>query len=154
MTSLNAIEQFLSNRRFAVVGVSRDPKDFSRTLFRELIERQYDVVPVNPLVSLVEERHCFASVKDINPPVTAALIMTSPLGSEDVVRDCVAAGVKSVWFYRAAGKGSLSENAVSYCKEHHLEVVDGHCPMMFLRPTGFPHRIHRFISKMVGSYPK
>ena len=42
MSSKQAIDSFLSCRRLAVVGVSRDPKDFSRALFRAFVERGAD----------------------------------------------------------------------------------------------------------------
>ena len=45
MASKQAIDSFLSCRRIAVVGVSRDPKDFSRAVFRAFVERGYDAVP-------------------------------------------------------------------------------------------------------------
>ena len=48
MTTHNLIKEFLAQKRFAMVGVSRSPKDFSRTLFSEFIKRGNDVVPVNP----------------------------------------------------------------------------------------------------------
>lgn len=154
MTNLKNIEDFLSKRRVAIVGVSRDPRDFSRTIFREFLSRQYEVFPVNPLVSLIDEHHCYGELKEINPPVEAVLVMTPPNVTEDVVHQCRDAGVKSVWFYRAAGAGASSQYAVSYCREHHIEVIEGHCPMMFFADTGFVHRVHRFFSKLAGSYPK
>lgn len=154
MTNLTQIESFLANKRVAIVGVSREPRDFSRTLFREFLAQGYNVVPVNPLVSLIENCHCFASLREINPPVEAVLFMTPPDTTEDVVRECPDAGVKSIWFYRAVGAGAVSANAISFCKEHHIEVIEGHCPMMFLPNPGFPHRVHRFFSRLVGKYPK
>ena len=51
MASKRAIDSFLSCRRIAVVGVSRDPKDFSRAVLRELLKRGYDVVPVSPALA-------------------------------------------------------------------------------------------------------
>lgn len=154
MTDLKQIEKFLKNRRLVIVGVSRDARDFSRTLFREFVARGYNPVPVNPLVSMIDDCHCFSNLKEISPPVEAALFMTTPDITEDIVRECPAAGIKSIWLYRAAGAGAVSANAVSFCKEHHIEVIEGHCPMMFLPSPGFPHRVHRFFSKLVGSYPK
>lgn len=154
MTELKHVQDFLSHNRIAVLGVSRDPRDFSRVLFRELVKRNYDVVPVNPLISMVEERHCYNDLKEITPPVEAVLLMTPPAVSEDVMQQCLEAGVKSVWFYRAAGKGAVSANAVSFCKEHRIKYIEGHCPMMFLPDTGVVHRVHRFLAKMTGSYPK
>lgn len=154
MSSLRQIEDFLSQKRVALIGVSRDPRDFSRTLFREFALRGYDIVPVNPAVSLVDDRHCYSSVGEIQPPVSAALLMTPPDVTEDIVRECVAAKVTKIWLHRAVGSGSVSQNAVSYCREHHVELVEGHCPMMFLPGTGFVHRVHKFFSKLSGSYPK
>jgi predicted CoA-binding protein len=41
MASKQAIDSFLSCRRIAIVGVSRNPKDFSRAVFRAFVERGY-----------------------------------------------------------------------------------------------------------------
>lgn len=154
MTQRSQIESFLSQKRVAMIGVAREPKDFSRSLMHELWKRGYDVVPVNPMVSLIDERHCFASVKEITPPVTGALIMTKPEVTEDIVRECHAAGIKSVWLYRAVGAGAVSPNAVAYCREHHIDVIEGHCPFMFLPNPGFPHNLHRWFAKITGKLPK
>ena len=35
-TTIEDVEDFLNQKRIAFVGVSRDPKDFSRSLFRDL----------------------------------------------------------------------------------------------------------------------
>jgi len=45
MTTTRDVEDFLALKRIAMVGVSRDPKDFSRHLFREMYSRGYDMVP-------------------------------------------------------------------------------------------------------------
>jgi len=50
MTTLQDIQSFLDLKRLAVVGVSRNPTDFTRVLFREFRNRGYDAVPVNPAV--------------------------------------------------------------------------------------------------------
>ena len=58
--------------------------------------RGYDVVPVHPTLKQAEGRTCFARVQDVSPPVEAALLMTPPAVTEQVVRDCAEAGVKSL----------------------------------------------------------
>ena len=154
MTGIKNIEDFLARKRLAIVGISRDPRDFSRTVFREFQSRQFEVFPVNPLVSLIDDHHCFSELKEIPPPVESVLIMTPPNVTEDIVLQCRDVGVKSVWLYRAAGAGASSPNAISFCKEHHIDVIEGRCPMMFLSDTGYVHRVHRFFSKLTGNYPK
>jgi len=101
--ALDTIENFLAHKRIAMVGVSRESKDFSVTLFKELRRRGYEVVPVNPKTSEVLGQPCFARVQEIQPPVEAALLMTSPDVTDEVVHDCAEAGIRRVWMYRAGG---------------------------------------------------
>ena len=70
-----------------------------------------------------------------------------------MVCDCAEAGVRRVWLYRAGGKGAVSREAIECCKENGIQVVDGHCPFMFLPATAFPHRAHGFLLKITRRYP-
>ena len=103
--ALEIIDDFLAQKRIAMVGLSRQPKDFSVMLFEELCRRGYDVVPVNPGASEVMGRPCFARVQDIQPPVDGVLLMTSPAVTEVAVEDCAEAGIRRVWMYSAGGQG-------------------------------------------------
>jgi predicted CoA-binding protein len=154
MASLDQIRAFLSAKRLAVAGVSRNPKDFSRLLFREFLRRGYDAVPVHPDAGEIDGCACFARLQDVAPPVEAVLLMTPPAATEQVVRDCAEAGVKQVWMYRAAGAGAVSRPAVDYCESRGIDVIEGECPLMFFENTGFLHRLHGFIRKITGRYPQ
>jgi predicted CoA-binding protein len=151
---LETIRQFLATRRFAMVGVSHTSSEFSRALWREFMERQYDVVPVNPAAGEIDGRRCYARVQDIDPPVEAALLLTTPAVTDKIVRDCAEAGVHLVWMYRAGGAGAVSPIAADFCKEHGIGVIPGECPLMFLEDTGFIHRAHGWIRRVCGSYPE
>lgn len=153
LVSLNAIEDFLAHKRMALVGVSRDEKNFSVTLWKEFRRRGYDVVPVNPSVGEIQGQPCFANVQDIEPRVDWALLMTSPAVSEAVVRDCAAAGIRRVWLYRAGSTGAVSAKAIELCHELGIEVVAGGCPFMFFPNNGF-HKVHGWIERIAGKYPK
>ena len=139
---------FLAQRRLAVVGVSRDARDFSRGLFRELLRRGYDLVPVNVMGGSVDGLPCARRVQDVQPPVDGALVMTPPGQAEQVVRDCVAAGIPRVWLHRGIGPGAMSDGAVSLCRENGIAVVEGECPYMFLPSSGFVHRTHGFFRRL------
>ena len=71
MTALKDIDDFLGLKRLLVVGVSRNPKDFTRTLFRELRERGYDAIPIHPEASEMDGVRCFAHVAEVAPPAVA-----------------------------------------------------------------------------------
>ena len=151
--SLETIEDFLAQKRIAMVGVSREPREFSGLLFQELLKRGYDMVPVNPKAPEVLGRQCFARVQEIQPPVDAAILMTSPAVTESVVQDCAQAGIRRIWMYRAGGQGAVSPAAVEFCRTHDIQVGPGECPFMFLPNAGF-HAIHTFIRKITFRYPR
>jgi uncharacterized protein len=151
--SLETIEDFLAQKRIAMVGISREPRSFSVMLFEELCRRGYDVIPVNPNIPNVLGRTCYARLQEIQPPVEAALLMTSPAVTDSVVSDCAEAGIRRVWMYCATGSGAVSPQAVTFCLERGIQVVPGQCPFMFLPAAGAVHRLHGFVRKITGRYP-
>lgn len=151
--SLETIEDFLAQKRIAMVGISRESRSFSVMLFEELCRRGYDVIPVNPNIPNVLGRLCYARLQDIQPPVEGALLMTSPAVTDAVVSDCAEAGIRRVWMYRATGSGAVSPKAVGFCQEKGIQVVPGQCPFMFLPAAGAVHRLHGFVRKITGRYP-
>jgi predicted CoA-binding protein len=144
--SQDAIHEFLAQKRIAMIGVSRDGRDFTRYLFRELLRYGYDVVPVQPNAAEIEGRRCFACVEDVRPPVDGAIIVTPARITASVVRDCIAAGIRLVWMHRGVGPGAASEEAVALCRDAGIRTVAGACPLMFLPQAGFIHRFHGFFA--------
>ncbi len=154
MVSRRVVDDFLSGTRIAVVGVSRDEKDFSRLLFRDLRQFGYELIPVHPDADQIEGLPCARRVQDIDPPVGRALLLTSPDVTEQVVKDCHEAGIRRIWMYKASGHGAVSERAVEYCTLHGIDVVPGYCPYMFLQQAGWFHKFHGFLVKLTGQYPR
>ena len=50
MVTAKQIEQFLAQLDFAVVGVSRNPKQFGHIVYKKLKENGLKVIPVNPML--------------------------------------------------------------------------------------------------------
>jgi predicted CoA-binding protein len=153
MNSLPQIQDFLGQKRLALVGVSRSPLDISRSLFREFRQRGYDAVPVHPEGGEVDGVKCYARLQDVDPPVTGALLLTAPAATEKVVEDCAAAGIQRVWMYRGTGAGAVSECAVHFCHAHGIRVIAGECPFMFFGGGSWVHRLHGFLRRLSGKYP-
>jgi uncharacterized protein len=154
MSSMAAIQDFLSHKRLAMVGVSRQRMEFSRILYRELRSRGYDVVPVNPNAPDIDGQKCFARVPDIEPPVDGALLMTPPHRTTAVIRECMAAGVTRIWVFSSVHNNVVEAEAATFCDAKGISLVPGECPMMFLPHTGFIHRAHGFVRKITGEYPR
>ena len=154
MNTRELIDSFLKKKRIAFAGVSSNEKDFSRVLLNDMLKRGYDIVPVNPFIEEIGGMKSYASVKEIEPPVEAVLIMTKPEPAVDVLRDCIEANIPLVWLYRGAGKGSVSNEAMELAKQNNIRVIPGFCPYMFIPDSGMIHKIHGFFMRIVGSYPK
>lgn len=147
MGVLQTAESFLKLRRIAFVGVSRNPRDFSRGLFRELVARGYDVVPVHPAASEVEGRRAFPRIGDVTPPVEGALLLLPPDEARRAAREAIAAGVRQLWFHRGGGPGAGSSEAVAECRAAGVEPVIDLCPFMLLPEAGWFHRLHGHFRK-------
>lgn len=152
-TTHQDIEYFLTCKRLAMVGVSHNPKDFSRRLFAEFCRRGYDMVPVNPQMTEVGGSRCFARLQDVAPPVAGVLVMTAPEISARIVRDADEAGIDHVWLYGVGGRRAVYKAAVNYCEQRAIRLVVGYCPYMFFPETPFFHRFHGFCMKVMGTYP-
>src|SRR3954453_14127404 len=133
MQTMNeAASAFLANKRIAVTGVSRKPKDHgANTVFNRLRDRGYEVFAVNPNTDQVEDALSYHDLKSIPGGVDAVVIATAPSRAEDTMRECAELGVDQVWMHRGPGAGSVSKSATDYGREHGITVIDGGCPCMF-----------------------
>lgn len=152
-STLTEVNDFLAQRRLALVGVSRHEQDFSRSLLQALRDHGYDMVPVNPAVAEVAGLRCYARVQDITPPVDGVLVMTPAAEAAQVVRDCIEAGIGRVWLHRGSGPGAVSPEAIELCLHSGIKLVAGQCPFMFLPEPAWFHRAHRYLKKLRGTYP-
>lgn len=151
--SLETIEDFLAQKRIAMVGISREPHSFSIMLFEELCRRGYDVIPVNPNTPNVLGRRCFARLQEIQPSVEAALLMTSPqipTRSSSIVP-------KPAYF--GFGCTAPPGPALSARKQSHSAASEefkwfqDNVPSCFCPGAGTVHRLHGFIRQITGRYP-
>jgi uncharacterized protein len=148
------IKEFLNQKRLVMVGVSRDPKEFSRQLFKDMQQRGFEMVPVNPKMQEMDGLTCYPNIAAVPAPVDGVVVYTSAEVSEQIVRECVEVGVKRVWLPGPGSDMTVSKDAVAYCKENGIDVIAGYCPYMFIKDSPFFHRMHGGFLKLIGKYPK
>jgi len=152
MNSLADIRDFLAQKRIAMVGVSRNPRETSHVLFKEFLSHGYDMVAVNPNATEINGWSSFARVEDVTPVPDAVLLMTSQAVTEDLLHEWNT-GIRRIWIYGTNGKSKVSPLATSQLRNTGVTVIDGECPFMFLNDTGGIHRFHGFVRKIFRSYP-
>lgn len=156
MTTLkDAAQEFLAQKRIAVVGVSRDEKQPANLIYRRLRDTGHEVFAVNPNAERVEGDPCYAALAAIPAPTPdGVVVVTTPEVAEDVVADAHAAGIPRVWLHRGMGPGSSSEPAVEFCTEHGIAVIPGGCPNMFGETSDAGHRCMRVMLQLSGKVPR
>jgi hypothetical protein len=153
-TLIEAVQDFLAQRRIAVVGVSRKPNQAANHVFKKLMRPGFEVFAVNPRTEEIAGAVCYPDLKSIPNGVSAVVIATPPLAAEAVVRDCIELGISRVWFHRSFGSGSFSEDALQIGREAGLSVIPGGCPMMFCAPVDVAHQCFRWFLDLTGKLPK
>jgi predicted CoA-binding protein len=149
-----AVADFLAQKRLAVAGVSRSSSEAANIVYRKLRDAGYEVFPVNPNAKEAEGAACYPDVKSIPGGVTGVVIATRPEVTTEVVRECADLGISRIWMHRSFGPGSVSEAAVTLCRERNITVIPGGCPVMFCKPVDFGHTCMRWILGLTGGLPK
>ena len=153
------IEDFLAQKRIAVVGVSRKREDAANINYRSLKERGYEVIPVNPHADTFEGDTCYPNLAAIPQKPDAVFIVTNPSITESVVEEAIAVGIPRIWMHCSLGThpglmknlaqkiGSVSAPAVEKAQKEGISVIPGACPMMYMEPKDKGHRFMRGMLK-------
>jgi len=149
MNSKKLVDDFIAQKKIAVVGVSRKKTKFGNAIYKELKQKGYNVFPVNPHITTFEGDVCYPDLYSLPEKVDAVVINVPPVQTEKIVREAKAAGIERVWLQQ----GSQSEAAVKYCEENGIDCVSNECVLMFAQPSAFIHRAHKWIWGVLGKLP-
>jgi len=150
------VHDFLSQKRIAVAGVSRDKArhPVGNLIFERLKETGHEVIPVNPHMEAFEGERCYPDLRSIPGGVDGVVVITRPEITEQIVRDCGQAGVSRVWMHQSMLHGSsVSRAAVRFCDEHGISVIAGACPMMYGPGADVGHTCMRWLLRMTNKLP-
>ncbi len=158
MSKLDSLVQdFLAQKKIAVVGVSDKRETGCNTSYKNFKKNGYQVYAVNPRISTYDGQPCYPDLKSSPEKVDAVFILASPKITEQIVQQCVDLGVKHVWMHclmgtkpgLGAGMTSVSPAAVEMCKANGIAVIPGSCPNQFL-PGDFGHAMMRGMFGLFG----
>src|SRR4030065_1038685 len=106
------IDQFIKDKKVALVGASRNPQKGGNALTKMLKKKGYTVYPVNRREREIEGLACFSSVAALPPEVANVILSVSAAAAVEVLRECAGTGVRRVWLHRGAGgEGASSAEA-------------------------------------------
>jgi len=117
-------------KTIAVVGASPKPDRPSHGVAKFLIERGYDVIPVNPLWAGKEilGRPVYASLSEIPVPVDIVDVFRRAEDCLPIAEEAVQIGAKALWLQL----GIINDEAMRVAAEAGLIVVQNRCPAIEL----------------------
>jgi hypothetical protein len=151
------VQDFLAQKKIAVVGVSDKRETGCNLAYRKFKEAGYATSGVNPRLTTFEGDPCYPDLASIPEKPDAVFILTNPKVTEQIVEQCVDLGIRRVWMHclmgtkpgLAAGMTSVSQEAVRLCRENGITVIPGACPNQFLKPD-FGHALMRVMFRTIG----
>jgi predicted CoA-binding protein len=149
MTTLNQINEFLDSQPIALVGVSRNPKKFGYSAFKELKEKGMNIIPVNPEADEIMGEKSYRNVKVLPSDVKGIIIFTKKEKTASVVKEAKEKGIKQIWIQQMAD----SKEALDELKGSDINYITGECILMYYKPHSM-HKFHRGIKKFFGRFPK
>lgn len=145
-----SIDNFLSSKTVAIVGVSRNKDKFGNYIYREMKHKGYSVFAVNPNMDMAEGDRCYAGLGALPEKPDGVLMSIQPKATMAVMEDMARLGIKKCWLQQGADSKEGEEKA----RELGLELVSGECVMMFMQPVESIHSFHRGFKKFFGLLPK
>jgi len=149
MKTLSQINEFLDAQPIAVAGVSRNPKKFGYTAFKELKDKGMKVIPVNPSAEEILGEKSYPSVKSLPSEVKGLIILTRKDQTAALVREAKEKGIKQIWIQQMAD----SKEALAELAESDINYITGECILMHYKANGI-HKFHRAINRFFGKFPR
>ena len=149
MVTLDQIENFIAAQPIAMVGVSRNPKKFGYSAFKELKEKGLNVLPVNPSATEIMGAAAYPDIVSLPTDVKGVIIMTKKDQTLSVVRAAKERGIKNIWIQQM----SENKDALRELEGSDINYITGECILMYHKPHSV-HKFHRALKKIFGRYPR
>ena len=136
-----ALEEVLSPRAVAILGVSRAPHKWGHVAAKQLIAGGFpgNIYLINPSIPEVLGRPTFPTLRNVPSQVDLAIIATAFQHVPQAIDDCIAHGVKGIviitaGFSETGPEGhALEQELVARCRDHGIRVLGSNCMGIYVK---------------------
>ncbi|HCY40866.1 MAG TPA: CoA-binding protein [Prolixibacteraceae bacterium] len=140
------IDNFISAKNIAVVGMSRSGKKFGNMAVKELKDKGYEIFPVHPEAKEIDGLTCYPDLKSLSGKVDGVWISIPPKNVLPVLEEAAQIGLKNIWLQQGAWSKEVQETI----DKLQLPVVSKKCILMYAPPVKSVHKFHRTIVGIFG----
>lgn len=120
------IRKIYNFRNIAVVGMSRDPAKAAHSVPKYMMERGYNIIPVNPIASEILGRRTYSYVSDIKSQIDIVDVFRPSKDVYPVVEDSIKKpGIGVIWLQ----EGIHNVEAEKIALDNKIDVVFNRCIM-------------------------
>lgn len=120
------IRKIYNFRNIAVVGMSRDPAKPAHLVPKYMMERGFNIIPVNPIASEILGRRTYSYVSDIKSQVDIIDVFRPSKDVYPVVEDSIKKpGISVIWLQ----EGIHNVEAEKIALDNKIDVVFNRCIM-------------------------
>ena len=120
------IRKIYNFRNIAVVGMSRDPAKPAHLVPKYMMERGYNILPVNPMASEILGRRTYSYVSDIKSQIDIVDVFRPSKDVYPVVEDSIKKpGISVIWLQ----EGIHNVEAEKIALDNKIDVVFNRCIM-------------------------
>jgi predicted CoA-binding protein len=120
------IRKIYNFRNIAVVGMSRDPAKPAHLVPKYMMERGYNIIPVNPTASEILGRRTYSYVSDIKSQIDIIDVFRPSKDVYQVVEDSIKKpGISVIWLQ----EGIHDVEAEKIALDNKIDVVFNRCIM-------------------------
>ncbi|TMF45217.1 MAG: hypothetical protein E6I32_13795 [Chloroflexi bacterium] len=136
-----ALEEVLSPRAVAILGVSRAPHKWGHVAAKQLIAGGFpgNIYLINPSIPEVLGRPTFPTLRNVPSQVDLAIIATAFQHVPQAIDDCIAHGVKGIVIITAGFSETgpdghaLEQELVARCRDHGIRVLGSNCMGIYVK---------------------
>ncbi len=143
------IKSFFNSKKIAIAGVSRSPQKFGYMVYRDMLKKNYPVLPVNPNTTEILGHTCYTSVSGLPDDTDAIVILTPANQTANVIEEALAKGIKKIWIQQK----SESPEAFNLLDDKDITLIAHNCIFMFMEPVTSIHKVHRWMKSTFGKMP-
>lgn len=140
-------ERFWERDTYAIVG-HQGPRPFPKITYKELKKAGKTVYPIDPSGTEVDGDTTYADFAALPATPQAAILEVPKEETAAWVRKAADAGVTSLWIHQMTD----TPEALAEARERGLDVITGHCAVMYTKPGFSMHSFHRWIMKATGKF--
>ncbi len=113
-------------KNIAVVGISRDPSKDAHIVPKYLMDKGYNVIPVNPYADEILGKKVYKNLRDVDEQIDIVDVFRPSEQVHAIVKEAIERGnIKVIWLQL----GIYNKEAIEEAERHGIKVVYNRCIM-------------------------